>query len=180
MKNLIIILLSFISFNAFAAATSSKSDASTERAEQINNLYKIAEKHIYNNNYDKSLKLLINLAKNDDLGAKKADIYNLLGFSYRKSSNPDLDKSYDAYMTALEHDPKHAGAHEYLGELYMMRGDQDYRPDYEVKQEMLDRMRKEGLDPKISVDDRPSVVKMWRQNGLTTFDVGGWEHTHNE
>ena len=125
MKNLIIILLSFISFNAFAAATSSKTDVSTERAEQINNLYEIAEKHIYNNNYDKSLKLLLNLAKNDDLGAKKADIYNLLGFSYRKSSNPDLDKSYDAYMTALEHDPKHAGAHEYLGELYMMRGDQE-------------------------------------------------------
>ena len=123
MKNLIIILLSFISFNAFAAATSSKTDVSTERAEQINNLYEIAEKHIYNNNYDKSLKLLINLSKNDDLGAKKADIYNLLGFSYRKSSNPDLDKSYDAYMTALEHDPKHAGAHEYLGELFMMRGD---------------------------------------------------------
>ena len=125
MKNLIIILLSFISLNAFAAATSSKTDVSSQRAEQINNLYEIAEKHIYDNNYDKSLKLLINLAKNDDLGEKKADVYNLLGFSYRKSSNPDLDKSYDAYMTALEYDPKHAGAHEYLGELYMMRGDQE-------------------------------------------------------
>ena len=125
MKNLIILLLSFISFNAFAAATSSTTDVSSDRLEQINNLYEIAEKHIYNNNYDKSLKLLINLAKNDDLGPKKADVYNLLGFSYRKSSNPDLDKSYEAYMTALEHDPKHAGAHEYLGELYMMRGDKD-------------------------------------------------------
>ncbi len=125
MKNLIIILLSLISFNAFAAATSSKSDVSTERAEQINNLYEVAEKRIYNNEYDKALKLLINLAKNDDLGEKKADVYNLLGFSYRKSSNPDLDKSYNSYMIALEHDPKHAGAHEYLGELYMMRGDQE-------------------------------------------------------
>ena len=28
-------------------------------------------------------------------------------------------------MTALEHDPNHVGAHEYLGELYMMRGDKD-------------------------------------------------------
>ena len=137
MKNLIIILLSFISFNAFAAATSSKTDVSTERAEQINNLYEIAEKHIYNNNYDKSLKLLINLAKNDDLGEKKADVYNLLGFSYRKASNPDLDKSYDAYMTALEHDPKHAGAHEYLGELYMMRGDQENAMNMLVKLENL-------------------------------------------
>ena len=124
MKKLIIIL-SFISFNAFAAATSSKSDVSSDRAEQINNLYEVAEKRIYNNEYDKALKLLINLAKNDDLGQKKADIYNLLGFSYRKSSNPDLDKSFNAYMTALEYDPKHAGAHEYLGELYMMRGETD-------------------------------------------------------
>ena len=125
MKNLIIILLSLISLNAFAAATSSKSDVSSERAEQINDLYEVAEKRIYNNEYDKALKLLINLAKNDDLGEKKADVYNLLGFSYRKSSNPDLDKSYNSYMIALEHDPKHAGAHEYLGELYMMRGDQE-------------------------------------------------------
>ena len=114
----------FISSNVFAAATSSKSDVSSDRAEQINNLYEIAEKRIYNNEYDKALKLLINLAKNDDLGQKKADIYNLLGFSYRKSSNPNLDKSYDAYMTALEHDPNHVGAHEYLGELYMMRGEE--------------------------------------------------------
>ena len=125
MKNLIILILSFISLNAFAAATSSKTDVSSDRAEQINNLYEIAEKHIYNNNYDKSLKLLKNLVKNDDLGSKKADIYNLLCFSYRKSSKPDLDKSYEAYTIALEYDPNHAGAHEYLGELYMMRGDKD-------------------------------------------------------
>jgi len=133
MKKLIIIL-TFISFNAFAAATSSKSDVSSDRAEQINNLYEVAEKRIYNNEYDKALKLLINLAKNDDLGQKKADIYNLLGFSYRKSSNPDLDKSFNAYMTALEYDPKHAGAHEYLGELYMMRG------ETEKAMNMLDKL----------------------------------------
>ena len=133
MKKLIIIL-TFISFNAFAAATSSKSDVSSDRAEQINNLYEVAEKRIYNNEYDKALKLLINLAKNDDLGEKKADVYNLLGFSYRKSSNPDLDKSYKAYMTALEYDPKHAGAHEYLGELYMMRG------ETEKAMNMLDKL----------------------------------------
>ena len=71
MKKLIIIL-TFISFNAFAAATSSKSDVSSDRAEQINNLYEVAEKRIYNNEYDKALKLLINLAKNDDLGQKKS------------------------------------------------------------------------------------------------------------
>ena len=62
----------------------------------------------------------------------------------------------------------------------MMRGNDDYRPDWEVKQEMLADMRNEGLDPKIAVDDRPSVVMMWRDHGLTCFDVGGWEHTNDE
>ena len=59
-------------------------------------------------------------------------------------------------------------------EALMMRGDDDYRPDWEVKREMLADMRNEGLDPKIAVDDRPSVVSMWRDHGLTCFDVGGW------
>lgn len=62
----------------------------------------------------------------------------------------------------------------------MMRGDDDYRPDWEVKREMLAEIRNSGFDPKISVDDRPSVVSMWRDHGLTTFDVGGWENTNDE
>ena len=35
-------------------------------------------------------------------------------------SKPDLDKSFAAYMMAIELDPNHVGAHEYLGELYLM------------------------------------------------------------
>jgi len=62
----------------------------------------------------------------------------------------------------------------------MMRGDDDYRPDWEVKREMLAEIRNSGFDPKISVDDRPSVVSMWRDHGLTCFDVGGWENTNDQ
>ena len=40
----------------------------------------------------------------------------------------------------------------------LMRADDDYRPDYEVKAEMLKTMRDSGFDPHIAVDDRPSVV----------------------
>ena len=121
----IIILLSFISFNALGAGTSSSTDNSTETSEQIIKLYELAEKHIDNNSYDKSLKLLKKLTKREDLGTKRADIYNLLGFSYRKLENPDLDKSFAAYMMAIEIDPSHLGAHEYLGELYLMRDQKD-------------------------------------------------------
>jgi len=120
MKKLLILLL-LISFNVSGAGTESSNSDSTTTPDQINSLYELAEKHIYNKKYDKSLKLLKKLTKREDLGSRRADIYNLLGFSYRKLENPELDKSFAAYMMALEIDPEHAGAHEYLGELYLMR-----------------------------------------------------------
>jgi len=120
MKKLLILLLLF-SFNVNGAGTESSNSDSTTTPVQINSLYELAEKHIYNKKYDKSLKLLKKLTKREDLGTRRADIYNLLGFSYRKLENPELDKSFAAYMMALEIDPEHAGAHEYLGELYLMR-----------------------------------------------------------
>ena len=124
MKKIIIILL-LISFNAIGAGTSSSTDNSNETSDQIIKLYELAEKHIDNKSYDKSLKLLKKLTKREDLGTMRADIYNLLGFSYRKLENPNLDKSFAAYMMAIEIDPSHLGAHEYLGELYLMRDQKD-------------------------------------------------------
>jgi len=56
----------------------------------------------------------------------------------------------------------------------IMRPDDDYTPDYIFKKVVLDEMRKADLDPQFAVDDRPSVVKMWRDNGVPCFDVGGW------
>ena len=120
MKKLLILLL-LVSFNVSGAGTESSNSDSTTTPVQINSLYELAEKHIYNKKYEKSLKLLKKLTKREDLGTRRADIYNLLGFSYRKLENPELDKSFAAYMMALEIDPEHAGAHEYLGELYLMR-----------------------------------------------------------
>ena len=120
MKKLLILLM-LTSFNVSGAGTESSNSDSSTTSDQINSLYELAEKHIYNKKYDKSLKLLKKLTKREDLGTRRADIYNLLGFSYRKLENPELDKSFAAYMMALEIDPEHAGAHEYLGELYLMR-----------------------------------------------------------
>ena len=37
----------------------------------------------------------------------------------RKLDNPELDKSFAAYMMALELDPRHRGTHEYIGRLYL-------------------------------------------------------------
>ncbi len=49
-----------------------------------------------------------------------ADAQNWLGYSYRKLK--DLDSAFAAYGEALSIDPKHKGAHEYIGEAYLMTG----------------------------------------------------------
>jgi Tfp pilus assembly protein PilF len=51
---------------------------------------------------------------------RNADVHNLLGYSYRKRATPDLPKAFEHYQTALRIDPKHKGAHEYIGEAYLM------------------------------------------------------------
>ena len=49
-----------------------------------------------------------------------ADLYNLLGFSYRKQANPDLPRAFEYYRMALKVDSEHRGANEYIGEAYLM------------------------------------------------------------
>lgn len=48
---------------------------------------------------------------------------NLMGYSLRKQATPDLDGAERFYNEALRIDPKHRGALEYSGELYLMKGD---------------------------------------------------------
>lgn len=48
---------------------------------------------------------------------KDADVQNLLGYSYRNLGQ--FDKAMEHYRVALQLDPRHRGAHEYLGELYL-------------------------------------------------------------
>ena len=55
-----------------------------------------------------------------DQGVQHADVYNLLGFSLRKTGNYKDALTY--YKKALDYDADHKGAHEYLGELYVETG----------------------------------------------------------
>jgi len=58
------------------------------------------------------------LARNPD----NADYHNLYGYSIRKGANPDMSLVFKHYNEALRIDPDHRGAHEYLGEAYLMVG----------------------------------------------------------
>ena len=54
---------------------------------------------------------------------QQADVYNLLGYTLRMTG--DYETSLTYYTKALELQPDHKAAHEYLGELYLQTG----RPD---------------------------------------------------
>ena len=56
---------------------------------------------------------------------------------------------------------------------FYMRKEKDYRKDTIVKREMYDQMLKDGYKPELVFDDRPSVLRMWREiEGLKVVDVG--------
>jgi len=52
-----------------------------------------------------------------------ANYHNLYAYSIRKSPNPDMSLVFKHYNEALRIDPKHRGAHEYIGEAYLMLND---------------------------------------------------------
>ena len=50
-----------------------------------------------------------------------ADLQNILGFSYRNLKQYEL--AFKHYRRAIELDQRHRGAHEYIGETYLLAGD---------------------------------------------------------
>jgi tetratricopeptide (TPR) repeat protein len=50
-----------------------------------------------------------------------ADLHNFLGFAYRNLKQ--YEPAFTHYKRALAIDPRHRGAHEYIGEAYLMTGD---------------------------------------------------------
>ncbi len=66
-----------------------------------------------------------------------ADGFNLLGYSYRHLKR--YDESLAAYNKALALDPRHRGAHEYIGETYLQLGQLDKA---KVHLDALDRICK--------------------------------------
>lgn len=56
-----------------------------------------------------------------------------------------------------------------------MRAEGDYRQDFVVKSELLDGILASGHQIHCVIDDRPSVVAMWRERGLTCLQCRDWE-----
>mgnify|MGYP000001357395 CR=1 FL=1 len=75
---------------------------------------KAAVKLIRSEKYNEAQPFLQKTIKDDP---KNADAFNMLGYSQRKMGNKDVALGY--YTKALDINPRHRRANEYLGELYL-------------------------------------------------------------
>ena len=102
------------SSNSTSYSSSSSDDSGpyspTSRFKDINKLIKLEK-------FAEAHKMLKSLKK---VNTDEADRLNLLGFTARKSG--DLDAAGDYYQQALALNPRHTGALEYQGELFIQLG----------------------------------------------------------
>ena len=124
MKNIFVILISFLlSTSLMAAGSDSSSSSSSEtslyddavklvkRAGKLEKKEKIQKaKKLYSQAFNK-------LEKAHKSDKKNPDILNYLGYTLRKKG--DFEKAEIYYLKGLELDPNHPGINEYLGELYI-------------------------------------------------------------
>ena len=57
-----------------------------------------------------------------------------------------------------------------------MRDNDDQRRDYEVKRDILARIRSQGYQVVWAWDDNPNVVQLWLEEGIPVTWVPGWEY----
>jgi FMN phosphatase YigB (HAD superfamily) len=62
--------------------------------------------------------------------------------------------------------------HDVVHDQLYMRPDGDFRPDVEVKSDILDEIR-EAYDPVVAVDDNPAIIELWESEGITTHVIAG-------
>jgi hypothetical protein len=56
-----------------------------------------------------------------------------------------------------------------------MRGNDDDRPDYVLKKDILKQIRGHGYNVIHAFDDNPAVIQLWAEEGIPTTIVPGWE-----
>ena len=62
-----------------------------------------------------------------------------------------------------------------LYDYLVMRKEGDYTPDYKLKKEMLEGfLRDKDYEVQFIVDDRQSVVDMWRKEGYNVLQCNAW------
>ena len=113
--------------------------------------YVAGKKAIEAEDWQRAIALLNKAVLRDD---NTADTHNLLGFAYRHAG--DFERAFTHYHRALNLNPRHRGAHEYIGVAYLL---QDNLPKAE---EHLAALKQICLIPCEEYEDLDAEIARYR------------------
>ena len=137
--------------NVMAAGTSSTSS----RQPSVSPEFKAGKRAVKAGDFQSALG---HLKKANEKDPRNADIHNLLGYSYRKLG--DTKRAFEHYAIALQIEPKHRGANEYLGELYL---ETDQLAKAEERLEVLDKACLWGCE---EYDDLKEAIEKYKEKKM--------------
>jgi Flp pilus assembly protein TadD len=120
-------------------------------ATQLDPDYAAGKRAIEAKDWSGAIRFLSSAALRD---TRNADIQNYLGYAYRNAGN--LDLAFQHYEKALKLSPRHRGAHEYVGEAYLMVG------NVAKAEEHLAALRAICLIPCEELDDLQKEIDAYR------------------
>jgi cytochrome c-type biogenesis protein CcmH/NrfG len=85
-----------------------------------------------------------------------AGLHNLYAYAMRKGPNPAMDLVFRHYNEALRIDPQHRGAHEYIGEAYLMTGNVAKAKEHLAQ---LERLCKSGCEEQAALKREISLFE---------------------
>ena len=90
----------------------------TSGTEETRSGYERAVELVEAADYQDALRILEELNREE---SGNADVLNMLGYAHRKLGRVEI--AFDYYRKSLDIEPRHLGANEYLGELYLEMGE---------------------------------------------------------
>jgi hypothetical protein len=111
--------------------------------------------------HEASINALPNIEVLEMLNNSVSDEYSVIIVTSRKEKYRGLTSMWLAKNKIVSH-------------ALFMRADNDNRPDYEAKKDMLDKIT-ELWDVTHAVDDNPNVIKLWEDNKIPTTKIGTWD-----
>ena len=109
--------------------------------------YAVGKKAVEAKDWKSAVERLNKALLQDD---RNPDIHNLLGYAYRNAGQ--LDPAFRHYRRALELNPRHRGAREYLGEAYLLAN------EVQKAQEQLAALREICLIPCEEYEDLEKAI----------------------
>jgi len=135
--------------SVFVAVPGSKADPGEQdpATSAAGSDYAAGKKAVEAKNWKSAIERLNKALLQDD---RNPDIQNLLGYAYRNAGQ--LDSAFKHYQRALELNPRHRGAREYLGEAYLLAN------DVQKAQEQLAALRQICLIPCEEYEDLEKAI----------------------